>query len=254
MRKNNRKENTTKKRKRRKKRYILRLFIAIVLCIGVYCTLHIDKFDVDGIAVSGNKEVSDETILKLSELEVGENIFDIGSWFVERKIKKNLYIKDVNIKKHFPNHVEIIIKERDGKAQFKMKNQYVITDNDGMVLEISDVKRKVTLVSGVEVTKARLEKTVKVKDSDRNDYNKAVAIIKAAEEGDLYFKSIEIKKDKVNANVYGRLMCNGKYDNFMNAIKKETLKAVIFDLYQKDRKKGTISIGDNDYCSFSPEK
>ena len=133
-----------------------------------------------------------------------------------------------------------------------MGDKYVITDNTGMVLEVSNDARNVTTVSGVTVTEAEPEKTVKVKE--RSEYNKAMSLIKAAEEGDLYFKSIDINGSRVTAKVYKKLRCRGQYSNFINAIENQTLKAVIFDLYQKGKDRGVISIGSNDYCSFSPKK
>ena len=64
----NRTERAIKKKKRRKKRYGLRLLIIIAACIGLYFLLHIDYFKVDGVAVVGNKELSDKEIVKLSEI------------------------------------------------------------------------------------------------------------------------------------------------------------------------------------------
>lgn len=118
MRRDNRTEKTTKKKRRRKKRYFLRLCIFIIICTGAYIALHVDYFNIDGIAVGGNKDISDEEILKLSELEAGENIFDIHPWFAERRIKKNLYIEDVDVKRRLPDKVEIIVTERTERRSF----------------------------------------------------------------------------------------------------------------------------------------
>ena len=81
-----------KKKKRRKKHYLLRFIVIIAACIGLYFVLHLDFFTVNGIAVVGNDEISDEEIIELSELETGVNIFDVHPWFVQNRIKKNLYI------------------------------------------------------------------------------------------------------------------------------------------------------------------
>ena len=85
MRRDNRAEKVHKKRRRRKKRYLLRFLLLILLCVGIYFGVHIDYFKVDGIAVVGNEEISDEEILKLSELEVGENIFDVHPLFAQHR-------------------------------------------------------------------------------------------------------------------------------------------------------------------------
>ena len=250
MRRDNRTEKTTKKKRRRKKRYFLRLCIFIIICTGAYIALHVDYFNIDGIAVGGNKDISDEEILKLSELEAGENIFDIHPWFAERRIKKNLYIEDVDVKRRLPDKVEIIVTERTGKAQFLSDKKYIVTDNEGTVLEISDEARRVTLITGITVEDARLKKTIKIKEN--GDYENMMSIVKAAEDGDIYFKKLSIEGSKVTAYVYDGLICKGKYDNFVKAINNESLKAVLFDLYQKGKEKGTINIGSNNYCSFSP--
>ena len=56
----NRAVRTVRKKKRRKKRYILRIFLIILICAGIYYVTHIDYFNITGIAVIGNKEISDE--------------------------------------------------------------------------------------------------------------------------------------------------------------------------------------------------
>jgi cell division protein FtsQ len=245
----NRTERAIKKKKRRKKRYGLRLLIIIAACIGIYFLLHIDYFKVDGVAVVGNKELSDKEIVKLSEIELQDDLFDIHPVMVQKKIKKNLYVEDVNVNRVLPNKVEIIVHERRGKAQVAFGKKYVVTDNNGMVLEITDKKKQVTFIEGVTAQKAALEKTIEVKQE--KEWQKAVDLIKVTEENDLYFKKIDIEGDKVKAYIYNKLVCKGRYDNVMTAIQNGSLKAVVFDLYQKGIEKGTINIGDNNYCSFT---
>ena len=43
------------------------------------------------------------------------------------------------------------------------------------------------------------------------------------------------------------------YRNLINSIRSGELKAVVYQLYQNDVSQGTINIGDNNYCSFTPE-
>lgn len=252
MRRKKQNRNTPVRKKRRKKRYLLKFIILVAVLTGIYIGLHVDYFNINGIAVGGNKEISDEEIVKLSEIKTGENIFDVHPLLAEKRIKKNLYIETVDVKRKLPDKIEIIVSERSGKAQFRMGKKYVVTDNTGMVLEISDEEKDITLISGITVKNAKLKETVEVKETA--EYNKVMKLIKAAEDGDLYFKTIDIDGSKVSACVYKKLKCRGQYGNFMDAIESQTLKSVIFDLYQKGKERGTISIGSNDYCSFSPKK
>lgn len=240
-----------KKKRRKKKRYLLKFIIFLILCTALYFAVHIDYFNVDGIAVVGNTEVSDEEVIKLSELKTGENIFDVHPWFVERRIKKkNLYIEDVDVKRKFPNEIEITVKERSGKAQFVKGKQYIITDNYGKVLDIQSKEQQVTLVENIKVKEAELDKDIKVKEN--GEYEKAMEIIRLMEKGDLYFKKIVVEGSRVTAYIYDGLSCKGTYENVAGCIESGALKTVVFDLYQKGTESGIINIGSNNYCSFTP--
>lgn len=246
----NRTQKSIKKKKRRKKRYLLKFLIFILVCVGAYFLLHIEYFTIDGITIAGNKDISDKEILKLSEIETGENIFDIHPMAAQRRIKKNLYIEDADVSRKLPNMVEIIVNERSGKAQFIKGKKYVVTDNDGRVLDIAKEMQKVTLVENIKVERARVDKEIRVENTAL--YEKSMDMIANMESGDLYFKKLLVKGNEVEAYVYDGLVCKGGYTDVMDAITSGALKAVVFDLYQKDIKSGTINIGRNNYCSFTP--
>ena len=251
MRRDNRAEKVHKKRRRRKKRYLLRFGRLILLCVGIYFGVHIDYFKVDGIAVVGNEEISDEEILKLSELKVGENIFDVHPLFAQHRIKENLYIEKVRVKRKLPNKIEISVTERSGKAQFQMGKRFVITDNEGMVLAIEKEQQKVPLVENIKVTKAKKKKTIEVKQTAT--YDKAMEIVQKMEEDDLYFKKLSIDGSRVDAYIYDGLICRGAYKDLLTCMDSGALKTVVFDLYQKGIEAGIINIGSNNYCSFTPQ-
>ncbi|MBQ4596451.1 MAG: FtsQ-type POTRA domain-containing protein [Firmicutes bacterium] len=245
-------EKTIKKKKRRKKRYLLRFIILLITCIALYFVLHIEYFLIDGITVAGNKAISDKEIIELSKIKVGDNIFDAHPLRAQRKIKENLYIEDVDVNRLLPNRIEIVVKERMGEAQFAKGKKMVITDKEGLVLEITEQEQQATYVENVKVKKARLDKPIEVEETAV--YDKAMILITAAGEGDLFFKKLNIEGNEVNAYVYDKLVCKGKYEEVLNVIKSGALKAVIFDLYQKDIESGIINIGSNNYCSFTPQK
>lgn len=252
MRSKNRTEKTAKKKKRKKKHYLLRLILVALICVGAYLALHIDYFNVTGIAVVGNSEISDEAIIELSKLEPGNNLFDIQPILVERRIKKNLYIESVDVDRKLPDKIEIHVKERSGKAQFAMDGKYVVADNEGMVLEVTPEARKVTLVEGVAVTEAVVKENIQVRKKDEREYQRLMELIRVTEENDLYFKKVRINGNDAELYVYDKLLCRGRYENVMETIKSGALKAVVYDLYQKGTESGIINISSNNYCSFTP--
>ena len=238
------------KRKHKKKNYPLRIVIVLaVLCAAFLCA-HLSYFDVDGIAVIGNEEVTDEEIVKLSGVETGVSLFDVHPLLVQHKIKQNLYIEKVNVNRKLPNKVEIIVKERNLLAQFRKDDKFVITDQEGMVLDISKEEHKATLIEGVTVTGAEKKDTIKIKENQ--GLERALELISLTDENDLYFKRIVFDKGKVDAYIYDGLKCSGRYDNLISAISSGTLKKVIYDLYQKGVEKGTVNVYNNDYCFFTP--
>ncbi|MBQ9059724.1 MAG: FtsQ-type POTRA domain-containing protein [Firmicutes bacterium] len=244
-------------RKHKKKHRLLRLAAVIAIIAALVAVANLSYFDIKEIPVIGNKAVSDEDILKDSQLEPGKSIFFVNPWLTKSRIKKNLLIEDVKIDRKLPTTVEIIVTERDLVAQFVKKSKqgtvtrYVVTDQTGMVVKKYKKKRKVTMVDDLTVTKAEPGKKIEVKES--GTYRKSMELIRTMREGDLYFKEIKIQGSRVTAYIYDDLVCKGRYRNLIHMIKSGELKAVVYRLYQQDVSKGTINIGDNNYCSFTPE-
>lgn len=240
-----------RKRKHRKKHYLLRLLILLVLIAAAYLVSQMDHFDVNGIAVIGNEEVSDEEIIKLSQIKTGESVFKVHPLLVQHKIKKNLYIESVNVNRNLPDKVEIIVKERSLLAQFHKDAKFVVTDSEGMVLDISKEERQATLIEGVTVTGAEKKETIQIKEAQ--GLERAMELLNTTDENDLFFKRVVFRGSKVDAYIYDELKCAGKYDHIISAIRSGTLKKVVYDLYQKGEEKGTINVYNNDYCFFTPK-
>ena len=238
------------RRKHKKRNYPLRIGIASALILAAILCAHLSYFDVDGIAVIGNEDITDEEIIKLSGIETGSSVFDVHPLLVQHKIKKNLYVEKVNVNRKLPDKVEIIIEERNLLVQFKKDDKYVVTDGEGMVIDISEEAHKATLIEGVTVTDAEKKEIIRVKEN--GVLEKSLELINLMDENDLYFKKIVFEKGKVHAYVYDKLKCTGKYNNLISAISSGTLKKVIYDLYQKGVEKGTVNVYNNDYCFFTP--
>ncbi len=238
------------KRKHKKKHYLLRIVIILAVLAAAFLCAHLSYFNVNGIAVIGNEEVSDEEIINLSGIQMGKSVFDVHPLLVQHDIKKNLYIEKVNVNRKPPDKVEIIVQERDMLAQFHKDQKFVVTDSDGMVLDISKEERKATLIEGVTVTGAEKKETIEIKETGKLE--KALDLMRTTDENDLYFKRIVFNGSKVDAYIYDTLKCSGKYDNLMSAITSGTLKKVIYDLYQKNIEEGTVNVYNNNYCFFTP--
>ncbi|MBQ8151541.1 MAG: FtsQ-type POTRA domain-containing protein [Firmicutes bacterium] len=240
-----------KKRKKRKKskNYLLRIVIALGLVVAAFAVLHIDYFTVKEVNVSGNDYLTDAQVLKGTELKKGNNIFDVHLIFEKGKIKENLYIQDVKLSRKLPNIINVTVNERVGLAQFTMGEKYVVTDNEGTVIEVAKERREITLVKGLEAINA--QKGQKVKFKDDKGYDKIMELLAATSEGDMFFKSLELKDGRVKATVYSKIKVEGAYSNVIESLGSGALKTVVYDLYQKGKKKGTIIVSGDNYCSFT---
>lgn len=245
---------SSKGKKRRKKRkksknYILRILIALAIVTAVICVLHVDYFKVSEVTVSGNEYMTEEQVLSGTKIRTGRNIFDTHILIEKHRIKKKKYVDDVKISREYPDKIKVQITEKKGLAQFAHGKKYVVTDNNGKTIEITKDMRNITLVNGINLKS--VTEGMKVESADANGLKKIYKLLAAMDKGDLYFKSVSMSRSRVTAYIYDNLKVTGSYDNVMAAIENNTLKTVVYDLYQKGKNKGTIKVSGGDYCSFT---
>ena len=232
----------------------------ILVLAAAAVVIHLPYFYVENVSVIGNKAFSDEEIVKSAGVTKGWSIFYVHPILAEHKVKKNnRYIGDIDIDRHLPSTVTITVIEKEGTAQLLIpadqsptgQKQYVIIDDAGNVMEISDERRDVTLIRNVTVKKAETGKDLEVKE--KGVYRDSMKMIRTAEENDFYFKRVELTGSMAQGDIFDDFFVKGRYDNIITSLEKGTLKTVVYKLYQEGTMHGTINIGDNDYCSFTPE-
>ena len=245
--------STHKRRKHKKKRYLLRLLILAIACGIAVGIMHLPYFNVQKIVVNGNQEITDEEVIKLSGVKTGQSIFDVHPLWVNHKVKtKNLYVEKVTVDRKFPKKVTLTIKEKRAMAQIQKGNKYVVMDIDGTVIEVAKEEKHATLIENVHVKTATRKDPVEVKETVVLE--KALDLIVTADQNDMYFKKIVIDGKNVEAYIFDSLVCKGKYKNLVSCLESGTLKSVVYDLYQKDKETGTITVSSNNYCFFTPKK
>ena len=57
----------------------------------------------------------------------------------------------------------------------------------------------------------------------------------------------------LRAYIYNHLIVRGTAANISECISSGKLEAVLYDLYERGIKNGMISVGDDQYCVFSPK-
>lgn len=145
-------EEQEQKRQLRNKRikFILKIVLLLALIGGTLTFALVSPiFNITEIEVINNENVSKETIISLSELKVGENIFRFISSNVSKKIKSNSYLEDVKIHRKIPNTIEIDVAERKHDYSVDYLGQYAYINNQGYILEISEDSKQKPIIQGI---------------------------------------------------------------------------------------------------------
>lgn len=137
------------KKKKRIKRMLKFTALLIIIIAGIIFALVSPIFNIKEIDVSNNEQINTETIVSLSQLNLGQNIFKFNKNKVNKNIKTNAYIENVEIKRKLPNKVQIQIEERKKEYNVEFLNGYAYINNQGYILQISEEKQALPTIQGI---------------------------------------------------------------------------------------------------------
>lgn len=246
----NEKKKNSKRRRKRGGFRIWKLFLFLIfLSVGLFFFAKSSFFNVEEIRVVNNKHFTDEQIMQLSKLPYGKNIFKMKLGEYEDKLRRDPYIKEVNIKRSFPKTLVIEVKERKELAAVAFSGQYAIIDEDLVVIKVSEINDGYILINGIEMDAYTAGE--KIKTPQLEALKSCIEVVNVAVKKDLYFKEIEYKDGKMDIRVYDTLMIVGEKKPILESMDK--IKNILSDLYDKNIVRGKIIIAEDGYASFSPE-
>lgn len=122
-----------RRRKKKIKKYVL--LTIILLSISVTLCLKVSYFNVKKIEVIDNRNIQSDEIKRLSNIKLDKNIFYLNLKKSKENILTNPYILKVQIKRKLPNNIKIYVQERTAVFYIKKGEQYLVIDENGVVLE-----------------------------------------------------------------------------------------------------------------------
>lgn len=139
-RKKNKKVKAAQKRSERILLFFKRgFFTLLIIAIGAATLLGLkiftDQLRVEKIIVSGNYHLDQDDILKSMAAHKGESLLDLHFEDVGAMLKKNPWIRNVALRKQYPDTIEIKIVESEPKALFTIKGQLYLINEEGNILE-----------------------------------------------------------------------------------------------------------------------
>ena len=196
----NQKQKKKKKNKNKKKIIIptkVKVFLVLgIITIALVCFILSPIFDLKEIVIENNDKVSTSEILELSKLHINDNIFQKLKIQIINNIKENPYIGMVKVKRILPDKISIDIEERKASFQIKVLDEYIYINNQGYILEISDKKLNLPIISGITSNDDNLLLGNRLVEEDLEKLEEVLKIINVAnanEIGDL-ITGINIEK------------------------------------------------------------
>lgn len=242
------KVTTRKKKKRKKKHYFLRFIILVAFTVGAYYFFTSSLFDIQKITVDNNKYYTVEQVISLAGAKTGENLFEASLSQMKEKLLADPYIKNVKLKRKLPAEVVIIVEERKEDAAVPYGNQYIIIDNEGMVLRKTDSEPTLTLLSGMTIE--NMEPGTPLAVEENAVLTDTLKMLQEIKKYEVFFKRIDLSSITIKAYIYDQLVCEGTPENIMDNL--DSLQEVLYDLYTKGIERGVIKMGSDKYFSFSP--
>lgn len=102
--------------------------------------IRLGGFSVQNIQVRGLKYTSKLDVLKVLNVDYGDNIFSVNTQLLLESLKKIGWIEHVTIQKKFPNTIEISIQEYKPYALWQHKNIVSVITETGVVIPKADPK------------------------------------------------------------------------------------------------------------------
>ncbi|MDD7511325.1 MAG: FtsQ-type POTRA domain-containing protein [Peptostreptococcaceae bacterium] len=237
--------------KRRKKHYGLRFLGIVIGIVGFIAFITSGFFDVKEIKVEGNTYFTPTEIIGMADGKLGGNIFwGSNMSYMKKRIVKNPYFEQVTIDRRLPDKLVIKVVEKKQTAAFIYGDEYVVVDKESTVLRKSDVDPKLTLLTGLNISKIKQGEPIEVEQE--KTLKTTLNMIDSMEKGDLYFKKIDVSEKIIKAYIYDGLYCKGSPKQMIKNIENGNLQKVVNRLIKDNTVQGVINLGNHDFISYSP--
>lgn len=162
------KRTNQRKRKNRRKKIIIRSVLGLAfLCIGVVVALML-FFNINKITVTGDTVYSTEEIIRVSDVEIGDNLIFLSKTKLNNKIAEELpYVRSVKVKRKLPSTLELQVTKTEGYMAIASDGYFTLLDKSGKVLErdLEIIGENIVLANLGEVTSANVGETVVLKNA-----------------------------------------------------------------------------------------
>lgn len=155
-------------------------FLTIALIVAIIIFMMSPLFDLSNIQVVNNEKLSSETIISLSKIQIGENIYKNSKKQIQKNIKENAYIESVKIDRKIPNKIVLTVKERKATFLLEYANSYAYINNQGYILEISEQKQDLPILVGYVTNTEDIKEGNRLQEEDLEKLETVLKIMESA--------------------------------------------------------------------------
>ncbi|CCO08729.1 cell division protein FtsQ/DivIB [Desulforamulus hydrothermalis] len=136
----------------RKKNHLLQsVFFILLVSVSIYVLLQSPFFEIKYITVNGNRQLTEEEIIKLSGLHLNANIFKVNLAEAAKRLSLVPMIKSSQLKRSLPNKITITVVERTAVALLPVQNGFIKVDADGVYLQKGQIASALPIITGLQV-------------------------------------------------------------------------------------------------------
>ena len=230
-------ENLLRKRKKKKKSRNLILLAIIMVSTLVTLCFKLPYFNITKIEIVGNVNVPTTKINEQINTHLNSNIFYASFEDSKSDIVKNPYTLGVTIKKILPNKIVIQMEERVAVFYGKVKDNYYIIDNEGVLLEKRSNIKDMNIVNlvGIDFKNSQVGNTIIADDRKINIASNISNVINEyrKNKNNIIISSVDIS-NVLDVKVYSGQMCiklgaiedlENKFNKAVNIISQPKYKA-----------------------------
>jgi len=146
--------------------------------------------------VLGNNKISAEEIIAVSGIEKEQNMFKTSMRKATIKIKENPYVAEVKITRNLDGVIDIHVTERVATLMMQVDNEYVYINNQGYILEISEIPLEIPILVGIKTADLNLGNRLEREDLIKLDT--VIKIIAAASNNNIanLITTIDVSNNK----------------------------------------------------------
>lgn len=192
-------------RKRKRKRALRRVFLILTILVIILTTLALKTqyFNITSIEVTGLINLKEDNIRELLSFKDGDNILRINVNKSRESIKSNPYVENVEIKRKFPNKINVNVEEKYAKYYVKHEDTYILLDADATVIESRKDIEGLSLyeLRGIDPGTLNIGEKVVFEDERNVAFMKEFYDLMSRNQSNIKFNSIDMSS-VINLKVY----------------------------------------------------